>query len=145
VTVTEFLKTRVAFLGGITEEQALALASRVEQRSYAAGQTVVFRGTSVDGLSVVASGRVGIWVKIKNAPAPVMAAELKTGEVFGEGSLLESGMAGATVKAIEDETLVFVIAQEAFFEVLAEAPELRSRAEALLAERRRRNSEMTVN
>lgn len=144
MTVTEFLKTRVPFLQGVTEEQALALASRVEQRSYAAGQTVVFRGTSVDGLSVVASGRVAIWVKTKNGQ-PAMAAELGTGEVFGEGSLLDHAMAGATVRAVEDETLVFVIAEEAFFQALAANPELRARAESLLAERRQNNAKLTVN
>lgn len=143
MTVTEFLQSRVPFLAGISAEQAHRLAAGIEQRSYAKGQTVVFRGATVDGLSVVASGKVGVWVKPKPNAQPALAAELGTGEVFGETSILESGMAGATVKALEDETLVFLVPQSSFLELLAADPALRSRAEALLAERRSRNAALT--
>ena len=144
MTVTEFLETRVPFLAGITEEQAHKLAACVEQHAYAKGQTVVFRGTTVDGLFVVASGKVGVWIKRKPSAQPELAAELGTGEVFGETSILESGTAGATVKALEDETLVFLVPQAAFLELLAAEPSLRARAEALLAERRSRNAALPV-
>jgi CRP-like cAMP-binding protein len=141
VTVSEFLRTRVPFLEGLTEEQALGLAQRVEQRSYARGQTVVFRGTTVEGLHVVASGKVAVWIKpTRGGNTPVLAAELGAGEVFGEASILESGTAAATVKAAEDETLVFLVPQEAFVEALAAVPELRARAEALASSRRASNA-----
>lgn len=140
MTVTEFLQTRVPFLSGLTAEQAQALAARVEQRSYAKGQTVVFRGTTVDGLSVVASGKVGIWLKARAGAQPAQVAELSAGEVFGETSILESGTAGATVKAAEDETLVFLIPQDAFLGLLAADPGLRARAEAVMNERRAKNA-----
>jgi CRP-like cAMP-binding protein len=144
LTVTEFLQSKVPFLAGLTEEQARGLAAGVEQRSYAKGQTVVFRGTTVDGLSIVASGKVGVWVKPKPSAQPALAAELGAGEVFGETSILESGTAGATVKAQEDETLVFLVPQSAFLELLASSPSLRARAESLLAERRSRNAALTA-
>jgi CRP-like cAMP-binding protein len=142
VTVTDFLHSRVPFLHGITPEQAQALAQRAEQRSFAAGQTVVFRGTTVEGLHVVASGKVAVYIKpTRGANTPILAAELGTGQVFGETSILESGTAAATVKAAEDETLVFILPQDAFMEVLSAAPELRARAEALIHARRAENAQ----
>lgn len=144
MTVTEFLQARVPLLAGIAEERAHQLAACVEQRSYAKGQTVVFRGTTVEGVSVVASGKVGVWIKPKPHLQPALAAELGPGDVFGEASILEQGTAGATIKAAEDETLVFLIPQDAFLGLLAADPALRARVESLAAERRSRNAALPI-
>ena len=139
MSVAEFLSAQVPFLQGLTEEQAGALAVEAEQRSFAAGGTVLFRGTTVDGLYVVAAGRVSVWVKPEKSRTLVQAAELGPGEVFGETSIVEMSTAGATVKAAENDTQVFVIPQEAFREALAQNPDFSARAAALIAERKLRS------
>jgi len=63
MTITEFLRDSVPFLKGLTQEQAAQLAQAVEQKHYAQGQTVIFKGTTVDGLHVVAVGKVSVYVR----------------------------------------------------------------------------------
>ncbi len=145
MTVTEFLQSKVPFLTGLTPEQANQLAIVTEQKSFAQGQTVLFRGTTVDGLYVVASGKVSVWVRpAKGGKIPVQAAILGPGEVFGETSIVEMGTAGATVRSDEGGTLVFVIPQEALEIIFHENPDLRVRALALIASRKKKNSELVA-
>jgi CBS domain-containing protein len=142
MTVTEFLQSQVPFLHGITVEQASALAHAAEQLTFRPGQTVLFRGVTVEGLHVVASGRVIVYAKTKaNSKELFEVAQLGPGSVFGETSIIEMGTASATIKAAE-ETLIFVIPQTAFRELLASNEEFRSRAEALIAERKKKTDEL---
>ena len=136
MTVTEFLRSHVPFLGGLTEEQSRALAVAATQLSCKKGQTILFRGITVDGLHVVAVGKVGVWIKKSKTGPLEMVAALGPGEVFGETSIIEMSTAGATVKAEEDDTLIFVIPQDAFRCILYHNPEFRARAQALIAARK---------
>jgi CRP-like cAMP-binding protein len=137
MTVTEFLKTKVPFLSGLDEEQARALATAAEQVSCRRGQTVLFKGVTVDGLHVVATGQVSVWVKTDKSKPAIAVAQLGPGEVFGETSILEMSTAGATVKADADDTLLFVIPQDAFRAILDQNAPLRDRAQALIAARKK--------
>ncbi|MDD5657204.1 MAG: cyclic nucleotide-binding domain-containing protein [Elusimicrobia bacterium] len=137
MTVTEFLKTAVPFLSGLGEEQAHELAVAAQQLSFTKGQTVLFKGVTVDGLHIVATGKVGVYAKPDKSRPAVRVAELGPGEVFGETSIMEMGTAGAAVKAAEDGTLIFVIPQDAFRGILERAPEFRARTEALIAARKK--------
>jgi CRP-like cAMP-binding protein len=136
MTVTEFLKGHVPFLGGLSEEQSRSLAVAAVQLPCRKGQTILFKGVTVDGLHVVAAGHVGVWVKPDKTRPLVQVATLGPGEIFGETSIIEMSTAGATVKAEEDDTLVFVIPQDAFRCVLDQNPEFRARALALIAARK---------
>lgn len=142
MTVTEFLKNSVPFLAGLTDEQAAGLAHAAEQQSFKPGQTVLFRGITVEGLHVVASGKVAVWAKADKKKELVMVAELGPGAVFGETSIIEMGTASATIKAVED-ALIFVIPQNAFRQLLETNADFRARAEALIAERKKNNSELS--
>lgn len=142
MTVTEFLQSSVPFLNGLTREQAHSLAVAAAQEKFPKGATVLFRGTTVDGLCVVASGKVEVWAAISKSKTLSKVAELGAGEVFGETSIIERGTAGAMVKASEDETLIFVIPQDSFREVLTQNPEFPARAQALMADRKKKNAEL---
>ena len=135
MTVTEFLKTLVPFLSGITDEQAQFLAKAVEQITYNTGHTVIFRGSTVDGLHVLASGQVSVQAKVGKEVHQV--ASLGPGDVFGEISIIEGVVAGATIKAAEDGTLIFMIPQEAFLKVLRSDPALEARVKAVIDERKK--------
>lgn len=140
MTVTEFLRTQVPFLAGLNEDQAHALASATQQVKFNKGQTVLFKGVTVDGLHVVAVGKVSVHVKLGKSGPPTVVAALGPGEVFGETSIMEMSTAGATIKADEDDTLIFVIPQDAFRCILTENAEFHARAHALIAARKQGNA-----
>lgn len=136
MTVTEFLKTKVPFLAGLSDEQARAMAVKAEQKPFNKGQTVLFKGVSVEGLHVVASGKVSVHIKPDKAKEWAKVAELGPGEVFGETSIVEFSMAGATIKAEADGTLVFVIPQDLFTELMDKDAAFKERVLALIESRR---------
>ena len=139
MTVTEFLQQQVPFLSGLTEEQAHDLATAAEQLVFHKGQTVIFRGVTVDGLHVIASGKVTVHAKVGKETMQV--AELGPGQVFGETSIIEMTVAGATIKSAEDETLIFVLPEEAFKQVLETNADFTARVMALIAERKKANED----
>ncbi len=138
MTVTEFLQTKVPFLSGLTEDQAHYLAKSAEQIPFHKGQTVIFRGTTVDGLHVVAQGRVSVHAKV--GKQVVQVAELGPGEVFGETSIVEMTTAGATIKSEEDDTLIFVVPEIAFRKILGVDEDLKARVMSVIAERKAKNA-----
>ena len=122
-TVTDFLRDSVSFLKGLSNEEAHELAAACEQADFASGETIIRQGTTVEGLHVVATGKVEIWVKLPNRTATRVVV-LGPGEVFGEASILESGVAMATIKAAE-ETHLFIISQDVFRLMIERKPEMR--------------------
>lgn len=135
MTVTEFLKDKVPFLSGLSEAEAAELAGSAEQVSFKPGKTVIMQGVTIDGLHVIASGQVSVWVKPQGKPAAEVA-KLGPGDVFGERSIIEFGVAGATIKAVE-ETLIFIIGQDAFLKMIEAHPTRKEFFLAQIAERRK--------
>lgn len=130
-----FLRERVDLFAGVSEEHLTALATVSTLSSYKSGQTIMFKGATVDGLHVMAVGKAGVFVKPPTQPV-VQVAELASGDVFGETSIIENGTAGATIKCLEDGTFVLNIPQDAFRVLLAENPEFVVRVKALIASRK---------
>lgn len=130
-----FLRERVDLFSGVSEEHLTALATVSTLSSYKSGQTIMFKGATVDGLHVMAVGRAGVFVKPPSQPL-VQVAELASGDVFGETSIIENGTAGATIKCLEDGTFVLNIPQDAFRVLLNENPDFVVRVKALIASRR---------
>jgi CRP-like cAMP-binding protein len=120
MTVTEFLKSHVPFLSGLSDEEAAELAQKSQQLTFTAGQTIVMQGVTVDGLHVVADGSVTVHVKPKGKPS-VQVAVLGPGEVFGERSIVEPGVAGATIKA-EGPAMVILLTHDVFRALLEAHP-----------------------
>jgi CRP-like cAMP-binding protein len=135
MTITEFIVNHVPFLKGLTEEQAKVLAAAVEQRTFKSGQTVIFKGVTVDGLHVVATGKVAVFVRPDRNKEWVKVAELGPGDIFGERSIVEFTTATATIKGSAPETLIFVIPQGAFVSLLDSDPGLKARVLTLIESR----------
>lgn len=130
-----FLRERVDLFAGVSEEHLTALATESTLSSYKSGQTIMFKGSTVDGLHVMAVGKAGVFIKPPTQPV-VQVAELNSGDVFGETSIIENGTAGATIKALVDGTFVLNIPQDAFRVLLNESPEFVARVRALIASRK---------
>ncbi|UPT74295.1 MAG: cyclic nucleotide-binding domain-containing protein [Elusimicrobiota bacterium] len=129
-----FLRDHTPLFAGVPEDQLtpLAVSSAVEQ--FKNGQTIMFKGTTVDGLHVMCAGSAGVWVKTPKGV--VQVAELGAGDVFGETSIFEMGTAGATIKSAADGTVVLTIPQDSFRGLLAGNPEFVARVQALIAARK---------
>lgn len=130
-----FLRDQVSLFAGVTDENLAALAEASVLLPFAAGQTIFFKGTTVDGLHIVITGKAGVYVKSTNK-TQVRVAELGAGDVFGEMSIVEMGTAGATIKADQDETLILMIPQESFRHVLQEDEGFAVRVNMLITSRK---------
>ena len=130
-----FLREQAPLFAGVTEENLAVLAESSALLRFSAGQTILFKGATVDGLHVVISGKAGVYVKSMNKMS-VCVAELGTGEVFGEVSIVERGTAGAAIKAAEDGTLVLMIPQESFRHILQQDEGFAVRVNTLMASRK---------
>ncbi|MDX6769167.1 MAG: cyclic nucleotide-binding domain-containing protein [Elusimicrobiota bacterium] len=112
-----YLSTRVAIFDGVAEADLAPLAAAAELMDCPAGQTILFKGATVDGLHVVCGGSVTVHAKVPNKGL-VQVATLGEGEAFGETSIVEHGTATATVKAGPDGARLLIVAQEAFRHLL---------------------------
>lgn len=130
-----FLRERVALFEGVAEKhlEALAVGSTLER--YAKGSTILFKGATVDHLQVVCTGKAGVYVKPANKPV-VQVATLQSGDVFGETSIVELSVAGATIKAEEDDTYVLAIPQDALRSLLVDDAAFAARVKALIDSRK---------
>ena len=136
MTITQFLREHVSIFEGIHPDLAHSMARRIEQKVFKKGQTVLFRGSTVDGLHVVASGKVSVHAKGQSGGAPVKVADLGPGEVLGEISIVNHGTAGATVRCDEDDTTIFVLPQNAFKAIMTFNPDVEERTRSLIAKRK---------
>lgn len=134
VDAKTFLEKHVPLFAGVSDAHLTALAVSAELRTVKAGQTVVFQGATVEGLHVVVAGKVAVAMKTAGKGA-VQIAELGPGEVFGEKSILEFGVSGASVKGAVDGTMILVLPQEAFRRLIAEDAAFVARVKALIAAR----------
>lgn len=130
-----FLRDHVSLFAGVDEENLSGLAGSSELLAFKAGQTILFKGATVDGLHVVVSGQADVLMKASNK-ALVRIAELGAGEVFGEMSIVEMGTAGATIKASDKGAVVLMIPQEAFRHVLQQDEGFAVRVNMLIVSRR---------
>ena len=129
-----YLRERVALFAGVTDENLSLLSEASSLHTFNKGQTILFKGATVDGLHVVVSGKVGVFVKSTNKTS-VLVTELGEGEVFGEMSIVEMGTAGATIKATED-AVVLLLPQESFRHVLQQDEAFAVRVNILIVTRK---------
>jgi signal-transduction protein with cAMP-binding, CBS, and nucleotidyltransferase domain len=130
-----FLSGHVPLFAGLSEEALTPLAEAATVKKFAAGQTVLHAGMSVESLHVVATGKVFVQAKVPGKGL-VRVADLGLGEVFGEVSMLERSLATATVKAADGGAIVLLIPEEPFRRLAAENPGFDARVQTLIQARR---------
>lgn len=131
---TVFLKKSVEVLSFFNEEQLRRVTPDIERASYKTGQTVLLRGEVTSAFYIVKSGQVR--ASYKTAAGPV-ALDLKAGDFFGEISLLEDMPNDASIKALEEDTVVLTIPSGSFRKLLEMQPLLKNGLLAKVAERRK--------
>src|SRR5437870_10111991 len=97
------------------------LAEEVDQVNYKAGETIFNEHDLGDGLYVVETGSVRIWVMDEDVNE-VTLAELKPGDFFGELAVLDRGERSSSATTLTD-THLHKLSSDAFQRFLIEHPD----------------------
>lgn len=101
------LLAQIPLFDTLAAEDLEALASRMTERRFKAGEKVFDKNDSGSSMYVVLSGAVQIFVPGGSAEEPrVVLKDLRTGEYFGELSLFDDKPRSASVEAMVDTTLL---------------------------------------
>jgi small-conductance mechanosensitive channel/CRP-like cAMP-binding protein len=123
----------VEFLEALTSDQLERLAAQSVSVPYPAGGTVVRQGDEGDSLFLVASGSVEVSVRAPGGSAQTLAT-LGPGDYFGEMSLLTGAPRSATIRAVQETSLV-ILRKEALRPLLVADPTVLERLSKTLARR----------
>ncbi len=134
---TIFIRKNVDVLSFFTDEQLRKVAAVIERDNYRKGQTILFQGEVGQAFHIIKKGRVSVMAKPAKDRDPVLLAELKAGDFFGEMSLLEPTAATATIKALEDDTEILSIPHESFQLLLKQSPLLETALREKIAARKK--------
>jgi CRP-like cAMP-binding protein len=105
---TMFIKTNVDVLSFMEPDQLRKITPDIEHHTYQKGSPVIFKGEITEGFYIVKKGSVQAARKAGDA------ATLKTGDFFGEISIIEEVGSVETIKALEDGTEIIMIPSESF-------------------------------
>jgi CRP-like cAMP-binding protein len=131
-----FLSGHVPLFEGVSAEELTELAVNSVLRQYAAGKVVIYSGMTVEGLHVVATGKVEVHVKVPGKSGTQRVADLGPGDVFGEVSMVEKTMSAAAVKAGPEGAYVLVIPEEPFRRLVESNAAFGARVRELIQARR---------
>ena len=112
---------RVALFKRLEPHELEHLAEDVSEVAYKAGETIFNEHDLGDGLYVVETGSVRIWVMDEDV-TEVTLAELKPGDFFGELAVLDRGERSSSATAIVD-THLHKLSSDAFQQFLIEHPD----------------------
>lgn len=123
----------IDFLKPLKEDQLKTVAAHAKIELFGAGETIVRQGEHGDTCYFIQSGSVDIVLRDEGGDERFIAS-LKSGDFFGEMSLLAGEPRKATVIAKEDCSCI-VISSKAFHTIFDETPELAESLSELLAKR----------
>jgi uncharacterized membrane protein len=140
------LLAQIPLFDTLAAEDLEALASRMTERQYKAGELVFGKGDKGSSMYVVISGAVQIFLPPPKADEPrVVLKDARTGEYFGELSLFDDKPRSASVEATVETSLLELTRDEfgdhlsksknAAMAILAEMAERLRETNALLSQR----------
>jgi CRP-like cAMP-binding protein len=98
---------------GLTSTELDEIISICQQRRFQKGDLLAIEGEIGDEIFIVMEGTVEIIVN-SGTKSPKVVIHLGAGQLIGEMSLVDRGPRSATVRAIEDPTIVQVIRHQDF-------------------------------
>jgi ABC-type lipoprotein export system ATPase subunit len=106
----------------LSHPQMLDATRQAEKRQYQPGSIIIQQGQQLDHLYMIASGAVDVLLNSPGCPE-VSLARLGEGQFFGEISLLQGGVATASVRAAGPAPVnLSLIPREGFHQLLQESP-----------------------
>ena len=101
------LLAQIPLFDTLAAEDLDALAQRMTERAFKAGEVVFQKGDQGSSMYVVLSGAVQIFLPGGGPEEPrVVLKDARTGEYFGELSLFDDKPRSASVEAVVDTTLL---------------------------------------
>lgn len=123
------LLSRFELFENLGDRSLREIVTYLRFRKYAPGEAVVRRGDPGRNLYILASGRVEIL-----GEGGIKIANLQSGEVFGEMSLLSGESVGATVRVLETSRVLYINSRD-FRQILNRFPSIQLYFARLLARR----------
>ena len=102
------LFTLVPIFAGLNDEALNSLIERVRTFDYSPDNIVITEGTLGDTLYVITEGAVEV-VKHLDLPNETVIATLKVKETFGEMCIIEPVVRSASVRALDEPTVLFAL------------------------------------
>src|SRR5271165_787621 len=144
------LLAQISLFQGLADEDREALAKRLTEKSFKAGDIVFSQGEKGASMYIVQSGSVQIYLPSaqKDVP-PVVLKDLHTGEYFGELAIFDDKPRSASVRALVDTVLLELTREElgehlgrskaAAMTILAEMAERLRETNSMLSQRAAKN------
>ncbi len=101
-------------------EKMLTIVEKMKEEKYSTGENIVMQGEKGNLYYIIKSGSAAVIKRNKDKKAGEQVAVLTSGQGFGEEALIREEPRGATVKAIEDTT-VLVLEKSDFDKILRES------------------------
>jgi len=120
MSVTELLQRSGLFVE-LTPEMVEQIAALGQEVVYDAGDVVISEGDPSDEIYVICEGMVEVEVArdaLSDVPGPPQSSSivhLGQGQTFGEMALVDRGARSATVRCVQDGTVLHVIPRENFW------------------------------
>jgi CRP-like cAMP-binding protein len=130
-----FLSQHVPLFSGMDEATLTPLAQGAELKKFESGQAIVRAGMTIETVCIVAAGKVGVYAKVPGQGV-AKVVELGSGEIFGEASIFERTVAGATVKAESEGATILMITEDSFRTLMAGQKKFIDKVRALIDARR---------
>src|SRR5271165_3343376 len=136
------LLSQIALFQGLGDEDREALAARMTEKTFKAGDIVFSQGDRGSSMYVVHSGAVQIYLPSaeKDLP-PIVLKDVRTGEYFGELALFDDKPRSASVRVLVD-TVLLELTREQLGEHLGRSKTAAMTILAEMAERLRETNSM---
>jgi len=107
------LLAQISLFQGLADDDREALALRLTEKTFKAGDIVFSQGDKGSSMYIVQSGAVQIYLPSaeKDAP-PVVLKDLRTGEYFGELAVFDDKPRSASVRTLVDAVLLELTREE---------------------------------
>jgi len=134
---------KMGFFADLSDYDLAQIAGITEARDYRPGELIVEERTAAERFFIIARGKIQISKRFADGESFVLGVH-SDGEFFGEMGLLDEGPRSATVRALEDTTLLEVTRAD-FETLLYKAPLLAYRILRELSSRLRETGALLVS
>jgi len=134
---------KIGFFAELSDFDLAQIAGITEAKTYRRGEVIVEERTAAERFFIIAEGKIEITKRFADGAQFVLAVH-SNGEFFGEMALLDEGLRSATVRAVEDTSLL-EISRHDFETLLYKAPVLAYRILRELSSRLRETGALLVS